>query len=139
MRSRNFRTLAVAALLLAGGAAFAADLHVEFQLPADVNPTFVTDRDGSGSYRIVRITDTVWKLVNFDSNIDLLITNVRDIVTPNLVVTYGGTNGPDPMPTVRITVTHTGCGPDKTEKSQDLPPGERMTVAAYNVTITPWR
>jgi hypothetical protein len=139
MRSTIFRTLALATLLLAGGAAFASDIHVEFQLPSGMNPTFVTDKDGSGSYRIVRMTETAWKLVNFDPNIDLVITNVRDVVTPSLVVSYGGTNGPDPMPTVRITVTHTGCGPENPEKPQELPPGERLTVAAHDVTITPWR
>lgn len=110
--------------------AASADVRITFRVPQGTEPVFLTENDASGHYRVLRVGRNAYKLVNFDDDVSFRLVHDKDLAEPETTVENGGSNGPDPVPTLRVTWSQ-----DVQSVSIDLAPGQASTCRNCDLEI----
>ncbi len=112
MSRRVFVVIAVLLGVASGiGVGSSADIEITLQVPANLDPTILTETDASGEVRVERAATRVFKLVNFDETVAFVLSPDPVLTTPNITVcNKGGGNGDDaagPWPLLDVVWTYT--------------------------------
>ncbi len=143
--AHRLRKAALAVLLLGSAATLAlagndgaprADITIRVRVPQGSTPAILTDADQTGLYKLVRIgqSTSAFRLVNPDANVALKIVPDPGVGSNEVTVVLGGTNGPDPLPTLTVAITQ--CGqPAGIPSIVTLYPGQSTTCTNCDVTM----
>ncbi len=127
----------LAPLSIAGSdAAPKADITIRLRVPQGVAPAILTDADQSGLYKLVHIgqVTSAFRLVNPDANVSVKIVPDPSVISNEITIIMGGTNGPDPLPTLTVAITQ--CGPAANVPNVvTLMPGQSTTCTNCDVAM----